>query len=94
MGLQDASFGIPGATVRLAGTYGLFSESIDFDGTVRMQATVSEAAGGGFKGSLLKAIDPLFRKKGAAPCCPIRIRGTRKDPDVRPDVKQVFKNKG
>ena len=64
------------ATVRLAGTYGLFSELIDFDGTVRMQATVSEAAGGGVKGLLLKAIDPLFRSVLATPIMPFLCRPT------------------
>ena len=39
--------GSPGATVQVAGTYGLFTEAMAFDGTVRMKATVSEAAGGG-----------------------------------------------
>ena len=92
--LRDVSFGIPGATVQVAGTYGLFTEAMAFDGTVRMKATVSQAAGGGIKGTLLKAIDPLFRKKGAGAVIPIRIRGTRKDPDVGLDVKKVFKNKG
>jgi hypothetical protein len=93
IGLKDASFRIPGATVRVAGTYGLFSEVIDFDGTVRMQATVSEAAGGGVKGFLLKAIDPLFRKKGAGAVLPIRIRGTRKDPEFGLNVRRVLRRK-
>lgn len=88
--LREASFAMPGATVRMAGTYGLFSEMMQFDGTVRMKATLSEAAGGGFKGFLLKAVDPLFRKKGAGAVLPIRIRGSRKDPDVGLDVKKVF----
>jgi hypothetical protein len=88
--LRDVSFKVPGATVRLAGTYGLFSEMMQFDGTVRMQATVSQAAGGGFKSILLKAIDPLFRKQGAGAVLPIRVRGSRKDPKVGLDVKKVF----
>ena len=36
-----------GAAVQLAGTYGLRTEALAFDGTLRMQATISEAAGGG-----------------------------------------------
>jgi hypothetical protein len=94
LGLQEATFQMPGAMMRMAGTYGLFSEMIEFDGTVRMQATISQAAGGGFKGALLKAIDPIFRKKGAGAVVPIRIRGTRKDPKVGLDVKRVFGKKG
>ena len=45
--LRDVWFAIPGATVQVAGTYGLFTEAMAFDGTARMKATVSEAAGGG-----------------------------------------------
>jgi hypothetical protein len=86
----DASFAMPGATLQMAGTYGLFSEMIQFDGTVRMKATISEAAGGGVKGFFLKAVDPLFRKKGAGAVLPIRVRGTRKDPKFGLDVKKVF----
>jgi hypothetical protein len=94
LGLQDAIFQMPGAAMQMAGKYGLFSEMIEFDGTVRMQATISQAAGGGLKGVLLKAIDPIFRRKGAGAVLPIRIRGTRKDPHVGLDVKRVFGKKG
>jgi hypothetical protein len=94
LGLQDVMFQMPGAAMQMAGKYGLFSEMIEFDGTVRMQATISQAAGGGFKGALLKAIDPIFRKKGAGAVLPIRIRGTRKEPHVGLDVKRVFGKKG
>jgi hypothetical protein len=94
LGLQDAMFQMPGAAMQMAGKYGLFNEMIEFDGTVRMQATISQAAGGGLKGTLLKAIDPIFRKKGAGAVLPIRIRGTRKDPHVGLDVKRVFGKKG
>jgi hypothetical protein len=88
--LADLRFHIPGATVRLAGTYGLRSEAIELDGTLRMQATISEAAGGGLKGVFLKMIDPLFRKKGAGAVIPIRVRGTRKDPKFGLDVVKAL----
>jgi AsmA-like protein len=87
--LRDASFGMPGATVQVGGTYGLFSEAIQFDGTVRMKATVSQAAGG-WKGILLKPFDPIFRKKGAGAVIPIRVRGSRKDPSFGLDVGRTF----
>lgn len=90
LALRDASFGMPGATVQLAGTYGLFTEAIEFDGTVRMKATISQAAGGGIKGILLKVVDPIFRKDGAGAVLPIRIRGSRQDPKVGLNVRKVF----
>jgi AsmA-like C-terminal region len=93
LGLQEVMFQMPGAAMQMAGKYGLFSEMIEFDGTVRLQATISQAAGGGFKSVLLKAIDPIFRKKGVGAVLPIRIRGTRKEPHVGLDVKRVFGKK-
>jgi len=88
--LPDVRFRLPGAAVQLAGTYGLRSEEMEFDGTLRMQATVSEAAGGGIKGFLLKAVDPLFRKKGAGAVLPIKVRGTRDEPKLGLDVVKAI----
>lgn len=88
--LRNASFTMPGATVQLAGTYGLFSDALEFDGTARMKATISQAAGGGVKRVLLKVVDPLFRKNGAGAVIPIKVRGTRKDPKVGLNVRRVF----
>lgn len=84
--LQNGSFGIPGATVRIDGTYGFQTEALEFDGILRMQATISEAAGGGLKSFFLKAVDPFFRKPGAGTELPIRIRGSRSEPKFGLDV--------
>jgi AsmA-like protein len=89
--LQDTTFGIPGATVHVGGRYGLASELLEFDGTVRMRATVSQAAGGGVKSVLLKVVDPLFRRDGAGAVLPIRIRGTRNEPKFGLDFGRAFK---
>jgi AsmA-like C-terminal region len=88
---ESLSFAMPGATVALTGTYALRSEALSFDGTLRMQATVSQAAGGGLKSFFLKIVDPLFKKKGAGALLPIRIRGTVDDPKFGLDVGRVFK---
>jgi hypothetical protein len=87
--LHQTVFGIPGAEVRVAGTYGLRNETLQFDGTVRMQATVSQAAGG-TKGLFLKAVDPLFRKDGAGAVIPITIHGSRTAPKFGLDFGRVF----
>lgn len=93
--LKDASvrfktltFEVPGASVNLAGDYGLRSEQINFAGTLSMQATISEAAGGGVKGALLKAVDPIFKKSGHGAVVPITIHGTRDKPEFALDVKK------
>jgi hypothetical protein len=92
LALSNLAFAIPGAVVRLNGAYGLESEQIEFDGTVRMEATISEASGAkGVKGFLLKAVDPVFRKRGAGAIVPIKIRGTKDDPKFGLDVGKVFK---
>ena len=88
--LRDTTFGIPGAQVQVAGTYGLATEALQFDGTVRMRATVSQAAGG-VKGALLKVVDPIFRKDGAGAVIPIRIRGSRMEPKFGLDVGRVIR---
>jgi hypothetical protein len=90
LSLQDASFGIPGATVQIGGSYGMHTEALAFDGMLRMQATLSEAAGGGLKSFFLKAVDPLFRKPGAGTVLPIRIRGHRSEPKFGLDVAKAL----
>ena len=90
MTFSDLRFAIPGATVRLQGTYGLKSEQLEFDGTLEMKATISEAAGGGMKSLFLKIVDPLFRKGKAGAVLPIKVRGTRSDPKFGLDVGKVL----
>jgi hypothetical protein len=87
---SELSFTIPGAAIRLAGWYDLQRETMDFDGTLRMQATISEAAGGGLKSTLLKVVDPFFKKKGAGAVLPIRVTGTRKQPKFGLDVVKAL----
>jgi hypothetical protein len=78
--LQGLSFAVPGARVRLDGTYELATGAIDFAGELRMQATVSQAVGG-FKSIFLKPFDFIFRKDGAGAVIPIKITGTRQHPE-------------
>lgn len=90
MTMTDLRFGIPDATVKLHGTYGLKSEQLAFDGTLEMKATISEAAGGGMTSVFLKLVDPLFRKGKAGTVLPIRVRGTRSEPKFGVDVVKVL----
>jgi hypothetical protein len=76
-GLQ---FGVPGAMVELSGRYGIRTQDVDFHGHLVMDATISEAAGGGMKSFFLKAVDPFFKKDGKGAVVPIKITGNRKDP--------------
>ena len=90
MTMSGLRFSIPGATVKLNGTYGLKSELLAFDGTLEMKATISEAAGGGMKSVFLKIVDPFFRKGKAGAVLPIKVRGTRSDPKFGLDVMKAL----
>ncbi len=77
MAFQDLSFRVPGVSVTLTGRYGLADEQMDFHGSAKLEAKLSQTTTG-FKSFLLKAVDPFFHKKDAGSVIPIRISG---DPD-------------
>jgi len=89
MTFSKLSFGVPGASVHLDGTYALNDQEIDFRGSLRLQATVSQLTHG-WKSVLLKPLDPLFRKNGAGTFVPITITGTGSDPHFGVDLHRVF----
>ena len=66
LSLPDLTFQVPGAAVNLAGKYQIDGEVIDFRGTLKMQASVSQAVGG-FKSIFLKPFDGCSGKKARAP---------------------------
>lgn len=74
-------FAVPGAGIKLAGTYNLRSGAMDMAGDFRMQATLADTQSG-IKHWLLKPLDPLFEKDGAGFLVPIRISGTRDHPEI------------
>ncbi len=88
--LTHVSFRVPGARVALDGSYAVASGALDLRGTLRMQATVSQAVGG-FKSIFLKPFDPIFRKNGAGAVLPIRISGSREAPKFGLDAGRLFK---
>ena len=90
--LHPLTFAVPGAGVRLSGTYGLRSGRLDFTGTLAMDATVSKAAGG-VKGFFLRIADPLFKRDGHGALLPIRIDGTRQAPQFHLRWDAVFSRK-
>ena len=76
---QSLSFTVPGVRVALQGSYGLTDETIDFHGTAKLDAKLSQTTTG-FKSFLLKAVDPFFKKDGAGASLPVKVVGTRDDP--------------
>ena len=75
------SFGVPGADLDLAGGYNLDSDAIDFNGALKLRATVSQLVGG-WKSILLRPVDRLFERNGAGTYLRVRIDGTSKTPKL------------
>lgn len=72
-------YNVPGADIALSGTYTLNSSQVDFHGTARLKAKVSQMVSSWWKSLLLKPVDPFFSKNGAGTEVPIQITGTRSD---------------
>jgi hypothetical protein len=88
--IPSVAFDVPGAVVRLSGTYGLASEAIDFRGTLFMDARLSQTVTG-IKSLLLKVVDPLFRGRNGGSAIPIRISGSRSNPTFGLDKGRIFR---
>lgn len=85
MSLRNLSFRVPGVSLALNGRYGLVDEKMEFHGTAKLEARLSQTTTG-FKSFLLKAVNPFFAKKDAGAVIPIEISGTRDKPSFRLDL--------
>lgn len=83
--LPNLKYSVPGADIDMTGSYGVDGGTLNFTGTARMQATVSEMVGG-WKGFFLKPADRFFKKDGAGTEVPIHIDGTREHPEFGVDI--------
>jgi hypothetical protein len=81
---RTLSFAVPGSGVDLAGTYHLAQDVLDFHGTLKLQAKVSQTMTG-WKRWVLKPIDPFFSKQGAGTLLHIQVVGTSKEPQFGRD---------
>jgi len=88
--LSDLQFSVPGATVRLAGSYDLHREAIDFRGDLLLEARLADMTTG-FKSLLARLAQPFFRGPNGGTRLPILISGTRSRPSFRLDVRRVFR---
>jgi hypothetical protein len=87
--IADLTFDVPGAAIRLNGSYGLVSEQIAFTGTALTDARISEMTTG-LKSELLKPVDLLFKRDGGGSAIPIAIGGTRRSPSFGLDKSRVI----
>jgi hypothetical protein len=72
-------FGIPGANVDLRGDYDMKADTVDFRGSLKLQAKVSQTMTG-WKRWALKPVDPFFAKKGAGTFLRIKVDGSSDKP--------------
>ncbi len=85
MTFKNLAFTVPGAEIRLNGTYGLLTGQLDFRGKAMLDAKLSQTTTG-FKSFLLKAVDPFFKGKNAGAILQIKISGTRDSPSFGLDL--------
>ena len=76
---NSLSFAVPGSGIDLKGSYDLDSDNLDFHGTLKLDAKVSQTMVG-WKRWLLKPVDPFFSKGGAGTLLHIQVVGSSKSP--------------
>jgi len=84
------TFSLPGASLRLQGAFELTNQTLDFQGDLRLHATVSQTTRG-IKSLLLKPVDRLFERNGAGTVIPLKITGTRAQPSFQVDFGKVLR---
>lgn len=87
--MTDVSLSIPGADANIHGTFNVISQKIDFHGTVRTNADLSQQTSG-MKSLFAKVLDPFFQKKGGT-VVPVVMNGTYRDPHFGLDLNPVNK---
>jgi hypothetical protein len=73
------SFAVPGSGIDLSGSFDMDKNILEFHGTLRMQAKISQTVTG-WKHWLLKPVDPFFSKQGAGTLLKIKVSGNMEDP--------------
>ncbi|NYF50344.1 AsmA-like C-terminal region-containing protein [Tunturiibacter gelidoferens] len=78
-------FQVPGAEVKMKGTFSLYDKSVHMVGDLHMQTDLSHVTTG-FKSILLKPFAPFFKKQNAGAVIPIAITGSPKQYKVTQDL--------
>jgi hypothetical protein len=87
--LSGLTFAVPGALVRLDGTYALDTQVMDFEGDLLLDASLAETTTG-VKAVIGKVFQPLFRGPKGGTRLPIKVTGTREKPEFGLDVKRAL----
>ncbi|WP_433967634.1 hypothetical protein [Tunturiibacter gelidiferens] len=78
-------FQVPGAGVKVKGTFSLYDKSVHMVGDLHMQTDLSHVTTG-FKSVLLKPFAPFFKKQNAGAVIPIAITGSPNQYKVTQDL--------
>ncbi|MBB5326983.1 AsmA-like C-terminal region-containing protein [Tunturiibacter gelidoferens] len=78
-------FQVPGAAVKVKGTFSLYDRSVRMVGDLHMQTDLSHVTTG-FKSVLLKPFAPFFKKQNAGTVIPIAITGSPNQYKVTQDL--------
>jgi hypothetical protein len=89
LSLSRVSFAVRGADVQMAGRYRLAPRTLDFAGTAKLEAHVSEMVTG-WKRLPLKILDPIFSRDGAGTVLPISVTGPASKPEFKVEVGKIF----
>jgi hypothetical protein len=81
----NLSFGVPGASARMEGTFDIVSHKIDLHGQLQLDSKMSNTTNGA-KALMLKMMDPLFKKRNKGEILPVRISGTYDHPSFGLDI--------
>ncbi len=90
---ESLTYALPGADIALAGVYSLDGNELDFEGTVRTKAALSNMVATWWKSWLLKPVDPFFKKHGAGAEIPFKVSGSRGSPKFGLALKRKDKDK-
>lgn len=77
--LSNLVFRVPGASANLQGNFNVISYVVDLHGQLALEKELSQTTSG-FKSVLLKAVDPLFKRRHAGAVVPVSITGTYQSP--------------
>jgi len=90
---SQLQFAVPGATIRLHGSYDVPSQALDFQGTVALDAKISQTTTG-WKSLMLHPFNRVFEHGTTGTLLPIAITGQRAHPNFRVNVKQAITGHG
>jgi hypothetical protein len=90
--INNLAYRVPGVTVNMGGAYQLESGALDFSGTARLAASLSQTQTG-YRQFLLKPFDGLFRKGGAGTRLAFKVTGSVDDPKVGLDLRRTLKGR-